>query len=466
MIDTKATMRPKMQIENNPKFLLRWIKLSNLDDAQLENIKTIVLEQATQAGYDEACPDLEYYLNTTDNYLYYFDSQKVDEVEQSDPYYFTRICSICLDSQYPIVILEHHSSQCYSIHSLDGHKLFEELHDAQILYGGFVLLRPHLDSVWNLCKCSINENQSVICDIVQLGGYDTDLARTPNIDDRDLIVPDTNGHFVEKSNHSEPRNTERACHDVIEMPEVFLCYDESIQKQTVLIKALITGLNNQNRDFSPWLRAFPFIDIQHYFSKVELLELLSNGQIDLDVWPDRVSNQVIYKSIKRQDILFTRTNLNIVLNQISEWPPNKWIKILEINIEFFFYAPQRIKPLKLNFKSLKLIVKQPNCNYKPEVEDLLKASVGSCNHKEQDFLLQEKSHWIRFVQFSYDRLIVSVMDDPKNLLLIDQELISSKWALILFNLKPEVIEYLGYIDNPFIQKRYNEFLESRRDLPF
>lgn len=336
-----------------PDCELLWLLIQEQPEPLRGRIKDHLIEQALEDGLEEAQEHIALFINSGKR-LYYFAKKPIEFTDKDLPKLFTDVVSSSF-VQGGQLVLEHSRSQVYSLYDFKGNLLIpNKCYDVDLLLNGDLVVRTYAEPGfqywgWRQAVQFLNEPLT----LTHLHTYG-DLDILPEwlyVEDRDVLRPKPNG-VMEPVRDVELLRTiyddpNKAILNVLEDPKLF----SLLAPETQVHGQLQRNLLGSRETISPWLRAFPTLNLSTTFTSDEVLKHLEQGALELDVLePGRHIHPVdkdpkaLYFLVaalrnRTQNCLSIQTMKLLMANASRE----QWAELLTVNGDLFMHAPIAIR---------------------------------------------------------------------------------------------------------------------------
>jgi hypothetical protein len=352
--ELKECFRRKLMREFGiPDCELRWLLIQEQPEPLRGRIKDHLIEQALEDGLEEAQEHIAFFINSGER-LYYFSEKPIGFTDKDLPKLFTDVVSSSFVHGGQLV-LEHSRSQVYSLYDFKGNLLIpNKCHDADLLLNGDFVVRTYAEPGfqywgWRQAVQFLNEPLT----LTHLHTYG-DLDILPEwlyVEDRDVLRPTPNGVMepmrdvdLLRTIYDDPN---KAILNVLEDPKLFSLLAPETQVHGRLQRNLLVSRDT----ISPWLRAFPTLNLSTTFTSDEVLKHLEQGALELDVLKpgrhihpvDKDPNALYFllAALRNhtQNCLSIQTMKLLMANASRE----QWAELLTVNGDLFMHAPIAIR---------------------------------------------------------------------------------------------------------------------------
>jgi hypothetical protein len=336
-----------------PECQLRWLDIHEQPELLQIRIINRLIDQAFQEGIEDAEEHIDFFIRKGAR-VYYFSDRPMEILDMDLPELFTDIVSssFLFGGQ---LVLEHSRSQVYSLYDFKGNLLIpNKCHDADLLLNGDLVVRTYAEPGfqywgWRQAVQFLNEPLT----LTHLHTYG-DLDILPEwlyVEDRDVLRLKPNG-VMEPVRDVELLRTiyddpNKAILNVLEDPTLFSLLAPETQVHGRLQRNLLVSRDT----ISPWLRAFPTLNLSTTFTSDEVLKHLEQGALELDVLepgrhihpvdkdPNALYFLVAALRNRTQNCLSIQTIKLLMENASRE----QWAELLAVNGELFMHAPIAIR---------------------------------------------------------------------------------------------------------------------------
>lgn len=350
---------------------LQWLKIQNFSSRFQENVINSIHEQAFEADLTGAADFIDDYLEKV-GVLYFFSQQGLSEKDIDNlPTFYTNIHCVAFDHG-GLLALEHCCSQAYQVYTFSGTPLFDELmHDVDFHIDGSITVRPcDVQTGW-YSRYRIQLPELILLNRVS---FDDELLDLPHIGFRDQLVCFDDGRVVEnvinplstKNSYEYINNLGKAVDVVWSWPEAFSQLRPETKNNLNVQRALLEGLTAREQSLSPWLRAYSMIQVDNFYSRSELIELVQKRNLDLDVYPYDIMFDVL--------LAFTKSGANVNAKSMGFFDSctdQEWLELVTLNGRLIECMPEHLKTAevyRLAAKSNVDILHQAPKSFKMDVD--------------------------------------------------------------------------------------------------